>query len=142
MTDEKLQVLDVPAPTTGLKSIGVLTNAEDLPNVPEAALPVKPTLSNKMGIWKKYEDEGLISWVRNGGLSTVEGSKEEGWFAIVPSREPGGSRLGPFKRASLARRASETYLHEQGFVYYKEDIKRSNEIIKKAMKNNRISRKM
>jgi hypothetical protein len=139
--NDNLQVLDIPAPSTGLKSLEVLTNVEDLPKFEPKPSPIKPVFSNKVGIWNKHEDGGLVAWVRKGGLATVEGSKEEGWVAIVPSKEAGGGKLGPFKRASLAKRASEIYLHEEGFVYYREDIQRNNELIRNAMRQNR-SRKM
>ena len=144
MSDDKIPDIFPEAPPEVKEKLEGLAGLKDSIVEPEAvaetppATRVKAVLSPKRGSWKKHEKDGLISWVRAGGLAVVEGNKEDGFLAILPSTEVGGAKLGPFNRSGRAKDAAEEYLHTNGYVYYHEDVQNMNAQFRKMMKNNKL----
>jgi len=86
-------------------------------------------VSTKKVSWRKLgpEDEAQQVYGRLDGLAKIHQIDGE-YFGVVPSVNNNllhFVNIGPFKTLKGARRACETYLHQESFIIYREDALRA-----------------
>ena len=100
----------------------------------------KKISAKKVG-WSKLgpEEEADMVYARTDNLARISRIERE-YVSTVPSVTEEGNllyvNLGPFLSLKEAKRASDAYLHREGFVIFREDVIKAQQEVRKDVRHN------